>query len=76
MAEKKAQKDSEKNFFQKIGGFFKGLKSEIRKIAWPGAKQTFKQTMVVVVISAIMCGFIRLIDVAATFLVGALSQIF
>ncbi len=73
MAEKGAAK---KNVFLRIRDFFKGLKAEVKKIAWPNAKTTFRQTVVVIIISAVMCGFIRLIDIAATLVVGALSQIF
>ena len=70
MAEKNSEK---KNFFK---SFFKGLKSEMKKISWPSQEQTVKQTLVVVAISAVLCGFIRLIDVLAQLLVGGLSSIF
>lgn len=73
MADKNAEKPK---FFDKIKNFFKGLKSEIRKISWPTREQTLKQTAAVVVISAVMCGFIRLIDVIAQFIIGTVSSIF
>ena len=73
MAEKSAAKKKKTN---KIASFFKGLKSEIRKIAWPNRETTLKQTAVVVIISLILCGFIRLIDVLAQLAVGGLSSIF
>ena len=72
MADKKAEKD----FFDKIKSFFKGLKAEARKVNWPSAETTFKQTLVVLVISAILCGFIRLVDVLAQYLIGTVSSIF
>ena len=70
------KKKAEKSFFGKIKGFFKGLKAEFRKITWPTIDTVWKQTVVVVVISAIMCGFIRLIDVLAQLAVSAVSSIF
>lgn len=73
MADKNVEKT---NFFDKIKNFFKGLKSEIRKISWPTREQTLKQTAAVVLISAVMCGFIRLIDVIAQFIIGTVSSIF
>ncbi len=73
MAEKNVEKAK---FFDKIKNFFKGLKSEIRKISWPTREQTLKQTAAVVLISAVMCGFIRLIDVIAQFIIGTVSSIF
>ena len=72
MAEKKAAKKSQ----GKIKSFFKGLKSEIRKISWPTAETTFKQTLVVVIVSAVLCGFIRLIDVLSQLLIGTVSSAF
>ena len=72
-----ADKSTEKpKFFDKIKNFFKGLKAEIKKISWPTREQTLKQTAAVVMISAVMCGFIRLIDVIAQFIIGTVSSIF
>ncbi|MBQ6551113.1 MAG: preprotein translocase subunit SecE [Lachnospiraceae bacterium] len=73
MAEKNAAKPA---FLEKIKDFFKGLKAEIRKITWPTREQTLKQTAAVVLISAVMCGFIRLIDVLTGLVVNAVSHIF
>ena len=73
MAEKSAAKPT---FLEKIKDFFKGLKAEIRKITWPTREQTLKQTAAVVLISAVMCGFIRLIDVLTGLVVNAVSHIF
>lgn len=73
MADKNAEKP---NLLAKIKNFFKGLKAEIRKISWPTREQTLKQTAAVVVISAVLCGFIRLIDVIAQLIIGTVSSIF
>ena len=54
-----------------------GLKAEFGKIFWPDGKMVFRQsTAAVVIISAVMCGFIRLIDVIAQFIIGTVSSIF
>ena len=45
-------------------GFFKGVKSEFKKISWPGRKTLIKETVAVVVYSVILGGFIALIDLA------------
>ncbi|MBQ6679367.1 MAG: preprotein translocase subunit SecE [Lachnospiraceae bacterium] len=71
-----AEKNAAKKKNSKIASFFKGLKSEIKKIAWPNRETTLKQTAAVVIISLILCGFIRLIDVLAQLAVGAVSSIF
>ena len=74
MAEKSTAKKKAKP--NKLAAFFKGLKSEMKKIAWPNRDTVLKNTAAVVIISAILCGFIRLIDVLAQYLVGAVSSIF
>lgn len=76
MAEKSTEKKSFlKKIFASLKSFFKGLKVEGKKIAWPNREQTLKQTAAVVIISAVLCAVIRLIDVLAQLLVGALSSI-
>ncbi|MCI5650106.1 MAG: preprotein translocase subunit SecE [Fusicatenibacter sp.] len=42
--------------------WFKGLKAEFKKIIWVDKKTLGKQTVAVVVISAITCGLITLVD--------------
>ena len=42
--------------------FFKGLKSEFRKIVWPGKEDLAKQTVSVVVVSLILGVLITAID--------------
>lgn len=55
MAETEKKKKSGKNWF-------KGLKAEFGKIIWTDKKTLGKQTAAVVVISALLCGLITLID--------------
>ena len=70
-----AESAKKKGFFSRIAGFFKGLKSELKKIVWPTKEQTAKQTLAVVIISAVLCAFIRLIDILAQLAVNAMSTI-
>ena len=43
-------------------GFFKGVKSEFKKITWPDKKDTFKQSVAVVSISVVVGVIIALLD--------------
>ena len=52
MAEKNTKKPS----------FFKGVKSEFKKITWPDKKDTFKQSVAVVSISVVVGVLIAIID--------------
>ena len=45
-------------------GFFKGVKSEFKKISWPARDTVIKQTAAVVIISVILGVIISLLDLA------------
>ncbi len=42
--------------------YFKGIKSEFKKIIWPDKKATFKQSVAVVVISVVVGVIIAILD--------------
>lgn len=42
--------------------FFKGIKSEFKKITWPGRQSTIKQSVAVVAISIVVGIIIAIID--------------
>ena len=42
--------------------FFKGIKSEFKKITWPGRQSTIKQSVAVVAISIVVGILIAIID--------------
>ena len=55
-------------------GFFKQLKAEFKKIVWPDRKTLGRQTVAVIVIAAIMCVLITLVDTGALAVVQALIK--
>lgn len=64
--EKSGQKSKDK---KNKKSWFKGLKAEFKKIIWTDKKTLGKQTIAVVVISAIICALITLVDSVALQLV-------
>jgi len=58
-AEKKSADKKEK---KNRPGFFKGVKSEFKKIVWPDKEATFKQSVAVVVISVVVGVIIAILD--------------
>lgn len=52
---KKAGKDGKKrkNPFKSIASFFKSVRSEGKKVVWPGAKETLRNAVIVLVVVAI-----------------------
>lgn len=57
--------DSAEKKKQKRPGFFKGVKSEFKKIVWPDRQQTLKQSIAVVAISIVVGVIIAIIDYVA-----------
>ncbi len=59
---KAAQKKKKANPFQKVIRYCKDLKSEIKKVVWPSAKQIKNNSVVVLVFVVISAVFLSLID--------------
>ncbi len=56
-------------------GFFKGVKSEFKKISWPDKQSTLKQSIAVVVISVVMGVIIAILDYIVMYGVDFLTSI-
>ena len=50
-----------------VKSWFKGLKAEFKKIIWPDKKTLGKQTVAVIVITAVLSVIIALLDAALKF---------
>ncbi len=50
---KKDSKKKKKNPFKTVGAFFKSVRSESKKVVWADAKDTLKNSLVVLVVVAI-----------------------
>ena len=48
------KKKSKKNPFKSIASFFKSVNSERKKVVWPTAKETFKNALIVIVVTFIV----------------------
>ena len=65
-SDKKSDKKSKKNPFKSIAGFFKSVRSEGKKVNWPGAKEVLKNTVTVIIVIAIVSAVIYVIDLGLT----------
>lgn len=63
---KSDKKKSKKNPFKSIAGFFKSVRSEGKKVNWPGAKEVLKNTVTVIIVIAIVSAVIYVIDLGLT----------
>ena len=50
-----------------VKSWFKGLKAEFKKIIWPDKKSLGKQTLAVIVITAVLSVIIALLDAVVKF---------
>ena len=57
--------DTRPGFFQRIGKWFREMKSELKKVVWPTPKQVAKNTLIVVCCVLAVGVFIWLFDVIA-----------
>ena len=81
-AEKKkgAKSDKKKNakpsVFARISKWFKEMRSELKKVAWPSGKQTFNNTVVVIICCIVVGICIWLFDWLASSVISALLALF
>ena len=59
----------------KIAKFFKDYKSEFKKIVWPGLRDVAKNTLIVLILSALVGVFIWLLDWGLGLLMQLISSI-
>ena len=65
-----AENTEKVSVFQKIGNFFRGVKTEYSKIIFPNADTLKKQTTAVIVISVIIGALIFVLDLVMKYLLG------
>ena len=75
-SDKKSDKNkSGKNPFKAIGGFFKSVRSEGKKVVWPKAAEVWKNTLVVLVVIIIVGLVIYAVDFGLTTGMKALKNV-
>ncbi len=68
--------DEKVGVFKRIAKWFRDMKSELKKVVWPTPKQTFKGTLVAVVMIVICAVVLWGFDTAASYVVETLVSIF
>ena len=72
----KPAKKSKPGVFARIGKWFKEMKSELKKVQWPTAKQTVNNTVIVIVCCIVVGVCIALFDWLAQAIISALLALF
>jgi preprotein translocase subunit SecE len=73
--DKKPEKKSKPSVFARTGRWLRELKSELKKVQWPTAKQTANNTVIVIICVIIVGIFIWLFDFAASGIINALISL-
>lgn len=53
--------------------FFKGVKAEYKKITWPAKESLLKESIAVVIVSAVLAGLIALLDTGIQYGINFIS---
>lgn len=59
-----------KKGFARIAEYFKGVNAELKKVAWPSKKDTYKYTLVVIVVCALFALLFWVLDTVFLALLG------
>lgn len=74
--DKKSEKKAKPGIFARIGRWLREMKSELKKVQWPTAKQTANNTLIVIVCVIVVGVCIWLFDWLATSIIQALISLF
>lgn len=70
-----AEAKKKENIFKRIAKWFRGMKSELKKVVWPSASQLVNNTVVVIVVSIIVALVVWAFDEAAGLGISALLKL-
>ena len=59
-----------KGFFARLKDYFKGVNSEMKKVAWPTKKETYRYTLVVIAVCVAFAVLFWLLDTVFLALLG------
>ena len=69
------KEDKKLGFFQRIGKWFRDMKSELRKVVWPTPKQLAQNTGIALVVMAIAAVILFAFDKGAGAAVNAIFEL-
>lgn len=72
----KSVKDKKPGFGKRVGRFFRELKAELKKVAWPTRADTLKKTGIVLVCVIIVGIIVWIFDGIASSVIDALLSLF
>ena len=72
----KAAKEKTPGFFNRLGRFFRELKAELKKVAWPSGSDTMKKTGIVIVCVIVVGVIVWIFDGIASSVIDAILSLF
>jgi len=61
---------AKKKGFARVADYFKGVAAELKKVAWPTKKETYKYTLVVIVVCLVFALLFWVLDTVFLALLG------
>ena len=71
----KAAKEKKPGFFKRLGRFFRELKAELKKVAWPSGSDTLKKTGIVILCVIVVGVIVWIFDGIASAVIDALLSL-
>ena len=72
----KSNKDKKPGFGKRMGRFFRELKAELKKVAWPSGSDTLKKTGIVILCVIVVGVIVWIFDGIASAVIDALLSLF
>lgn len=72
----KSAKDKKPGFGKRVGRFFRELRAELKKVAWPSRADTIKKTGIVIVCVIVVGIIVWIFDGIASAVIDALLSLF
>ena len=70
----KSERQKKPGKMKRFVSYLKEMKSELKKVIWPGPKQVVNNTLVVIVTMVLSSAFIGVVDTIFKFIVGLLPN--
>ena len=70
-----AEANKKENIFARIGRWFREMRSELKKVVWPGKSQIVKNTLTVIACTVIVGVFIWVFDMVGQMIYSGILQL-
>ena len=70
-----AEANKKENVFARIGRWFREMRSELKKVVWPGKSQIIKNTLTVIACTIVVAAIIWVFDMVGQMVYSGILQL-